>query len=275
MSRETKPNPLTTAEVERSSSHSGGRAIIASSRSEKVSKAVARLIAKEVAERKLEPGASLPPELSMAESYGVGRSSIREALRLLENQGLIVIKPGLGGGPIVGKPSADDFGKTMTLFLQILGTPFSQILEAIAPMEGMCAAIAASKCADAGPELFDKYLPERDLAIHAGRLSDEAWIDLSGRFHIGLWDLVGNDVIRLVIGAVGFVFTDRAKFDEHKRWTTKERNQVQAEHIEIAEAVRSGDVNRARDLNEEHYRGIVQAVKKMYPHLANEVIDWH
>jgi GntR family transcriptional repressor for pyruvate dehydrogenase complex len=247
---------------------------IAVARAEKVSKAVARLIAKEVAERGMEPGASLPPEQVMAERYGVGRSSIREALRLLETQGLIVIRPGLGGGPVVGRPSPVDFGKTMTLFLQFQGTRYSHVLDALAPVEGMCAAMAAAHCAK-HPEIFNEYIHADLLEAPSSRLGDEAWVNMSARFHGGLWEIAGNDVLKLIGGAIGFVFADRVKFDEHREWTTKERRRVHAEHLEIANAVRDGDITRARELNEAHYIAIGNSVRRRYPNLAGELIDWH
>jgi GntR family transcriptional repressor for pyruvate dehydrogenase complex len=86
---------------------------------------------------------------------------------------------------------------------------------------------------------------------------------------------VDNDVVKLMSGAVAFIFGDRARYDEHREWTLKERRRVHREHLKIAEAVRSGDSTAARQLNEEHFKRINQDVKTMYPSLANEAIDWH
>lgn len=49
----------------------------------------------------LKPGDKLPSELELAKQFGVGRQSVREALRLLELSGLVSIQKGYGGGPIV------------------------------------------------------------------------------------------------------------------------------------------------------------------------------
>ncbi len=211
----------------------------------------------------------------MAKNYGVGRSSVREALRLLETQGLIVMRPGLGGGPIVGRPSPIDFGKTMTLFLQITGTPFSHVLEALPAVEGMCAALAAQRCAADGPETFEQHVPSSTLEPPSRQMNDGEWIEKSAGFHGALWGLVDNDVVTLMAGAVAFIFADRARYDEHREWTLKERRRVHREHLEIAEAVRAGDAEAARQLNEAHFMKINQDVRKMYPNLANEVVDWH
>jgi DNA-binding FadR family transcriptional regulator len=247
---------------------------IPSARTEKISKAVARMIAREVAQKRLGPGSPLPPEQVMADQYGVGRSSIREALRLLEVQGLIVIRPGLGGGPIVGESSAHDFGKTMTLFLQIQGTQFSDVLKAVGALEGLCSALAAQRCASEGPEAFELIVPESALEPPT-KSDDPQWIEASGSFHSSLRELADNDVIELVTGAVGFIFSDRAKFDPHQQWTMKERKRVHTEHLDIAAAIKSGNAELARRLTEEHFERIQQAIRRQYPHLATEIIDWH
>ncbi len=49
----------------------------------------------------LKPGDKLPSEVELAKQFGVGRQSVREALRLLELSGFISVQKGYGGGPIV------------------------------------------------------------------------------------------------------------------------------------------------------------------------------
>ena len=49
----------------------------------------------------LKPGDKLPSELELARQFGVGRQSVREALRLLELSGFVSVQKGYGGGPIV------------------------------------------------------------------------------------------------------------------------------------------------------------------------------
>src|SRR5215204_5074996 len=83
-------------------------------RVDKVSEVVAREILSEITEQDLQPGAKLGPESEMLERYDIGRSSLREALRILEVYGVITIKPGPGGGPVVRRLSSRDFAHLMT-----------------------------------------------------------------------------------------------------------------------------------------------------------------
>ncbi|MCY4632208.1 MAG: GntR family transcriptional regulator, partial [bacterium] len=80
----------------------------------KVATSVAREILHDIVDRGLAPGAKLPPEIEMAESLGVARASLGGGLRILEVHGLITIKPGPGGGPVVAPISSDDLGQTLT-----------------------------------------------------------------------------------------------------------------------------------------------------------------
>lgn len=87
-------------------------------RAEKVSVTVAKEIVHDIARQRLAPGSVLESEGAMLRRYRVARASLREALRILEIHGLIRIKPGPGGGPVVAGVDSGDFGRMATLFFQ-------------------------------------------------------------------------------------------------------------------------------------------------------------
>ena len=68
---------------------------------------VADQIKQWVVERDLKGGDKLPNESEMIELFGVSKGTVREALRILEAQGLIITKTGPGGGSIIGEVSAE------------------------------------------------------------------------------------------------------------------------------------------------------------------------
>ena len=82
-------------------------------------------IVRDVVTRKLQPGTLLSSEAQMLEDYGVGRGSLREALRILEVHGLITMKPGRNGGPMVIEVGSRDYGRMSSLFFHLGGvTPY-------------------------------------------------------------------------------------------------------------------------------------------------------
>ena len=91
------------------------------------------------------PGACCRRRRRCSERYGVGRASLREALRILEVHGLIKIKPGPGGGPMVDQVDSRDFGRTTSFFFQVLGATIGDLLEARTVIEPMMARLAAQR----------------------------------------------------------------------------------------------------------------------------------
>src|SRR5262245_43750238 len=83
----------------------------ATNRPLKTSEMVARDVVHAIVTRGLRTGDKLPSEAAMLAEYGVSRESLREGLRLLEVQGLISIRRGPGGGPVVGRIDAANLGR--------------------------------------------------------------------------------------------------------------------------------------------------------------------
>jgi len=99
-------------------------------RGRKRAEVVAREILKDAIRRKIPPGSRLAPESQMIDSMSVGRSSLREALRILEVQGILTIKPGPGGGPFLNTVSSRNFGTMSTLYFMASGATYRELLEA-------------------------------------------------------------------------------------------------------------------------------------------------
>jgi len=85
---------------------------------------LAQSIAREIDRRGLKVGDKLLSEQKMVERYGVARGSLREALRYLELQGVLRIKSGPGGGPLIQIPDGRHFASTLALMLQFVGARF-------------------------------------------------------------------------------------------------------------------------------------------------------
>src|SRR5690606_33032560 len=89
--------------------------------------------------------ATLEPEGAMLRRYRVARASLREALRILEIHGLIRIKPGPGGGPVVAAVDSGDFGRMATLYFQALDIRVAALVDTRLVLEPVLARLAAER----------------------------------------------------------------------------------------------------------------------------------
>ena len=106
---------------------------------------VARRIVRDIDRLSLRPGDKLPPERVMLEEYQVGRGTLRESLRFLELQGIISLKPGPGGGPVVERPEATSLATSLMLLLQFADAPYRVVAEARVAVEPTMARLAAER----------------------------------------------------------------------------------------------------------------------------------
>lgn len=93
----------------------------------KAHEVVADRLRQRIVSGELPKGARLPPEEELTEQFGIARTTLREALRVLESQGLIAIKRGRGGGPVVTHPSLEPIAMALAVALQLQQTTVADL----------------------------------------------------------------------------------------------------------------------------------------------------
>ncbi len=88
----------------------------------KTGEVVAERLRRQIARGELTIGQRLPPEDELTVQFGIARTTLREALRILESQGLLEIRRGRTGGPVVTMPSIDSLAEGLAVTLQLQGT---------------------------------------------------------------------------------------------------------------------------------------------------------
>lgn len=232
----------------------------------KVGEAIAQDIVRKIGAENLAPGTPLPSEAQMIEEYEVGRGSLREALRILEVHGLISIKSGPRGGPIVAGVSAEAFGQMATLYFQASRMTFRELMEARLVMEPVMARLAAERCHT------DTVKQLSGIAEDTPLDNDSGYLNSSGDFHRLVATMSGNGMLDLFSAALGHIFHDRVSglfFPKSRRAKVKQA------HAEIARAIEAGDADAAETLMREHMLEYASYVKRRQPALMNEVVGWH
>lgn len=233
-------------------------------RTEKISEVVAREIVHDI--RGMEPGTRLPSEAAMVHKYQVGRASVREALRLLEVQGLIVIRPGPGGGPVVAAVDSRHFGRMASLYFHLAEATYQDLAESRLVMEPVMARLAAERQHPDDLAVLREFLETAPVA-HA----PEDYVRRSTEFHSALSGMSGNPVLDLIGRSLKDVYTGRL---EGMYFPIETRTRVQEEHAAIAKAIIDGDAARAESLMHRHMREFVDYAKARNPGIFVEIVDW-
>lgn len=238
----------------------------AARRTDKVSEVVARAIVHDIVSRGLQQGDTLPPEAVMLARFQVGRASLREALRILEVHGLITLKPGPGGGPIVAAPTSGNLGRIATLFFQLDGATFRELVEARSLLEPVMARIAAER----QPEQILAAL-RQNVAEGKRQQGDDRHARLGTDFHGLMAGASGNRVLDLMSRAIKEVFYERVT---SSLWPDEDRPRIHLEHEAIVKAIEKGDGRTAERLMRRHMEEMVERCEERLPGLLDEIVDW-
>lgn len=203
------------------------------------------------------PGDRLPSERELAATLGVGRSSVREALRVLEVMGLL--RTGTGSGPssgaiIIATPRG---GLSALLRLQVAahGFPLDDVVATRLVLES---AVVERLAADP-----DRSTAEARLVLDAmedPHLELAEFLTLDAQLHLSLAEASGNQVIAAMMAGLrtaieAYVRAGSARIPD---WNAQAA-QLRAEHRGILQAIDAGDADLARALVHDHITGYYTA----------------
>jgi DNA-binding FadR family transcriptional regulator len=210
-------------------------------------------VERDLLEGRLRPGDRLPPERELATTLGVGRSSVREALRVLEVMGLI--RTGTGSGPssgaiIIATPQG---GMSALLRLQVAaqGFPLDDVVKTRLVLEtAVVDALSAdpARSTDAARAVVD--------AMDATDLTPGEFLALDAQLHLALAEVSGNVVIAAMMAGLRTAIESyvQAGAEGIADWDAAAAR-LRREHRAILDAVDAGEADRARALVHDHITG--------------------
>ena len=238
-------------------------------RKPKASEVVAARIVQDIVDARLSPGDRLRPEAEMLEHYGVSRESLREALRILEVQGLITLKRGPNGGPIVSVINASYLARTATLYFNLSSATYADVFEVWADLEpALAGKVARIRDRDLKRAALGRFLDDV-----APELEDDDALTFSrnNSFHAVLADLAGNPVLTLLTQAVSHIVVDHVVENVDP---VHDLDNLESAHDVIAQAIIDGRASKATRLMREHIEGITQQFRDRWPDRLAEPIHW-
>jgi DNA-binding FadR family transcriptional regulator len=212
----------------------------------KLAETVATQLLTEIRDKQLEPGTRLPSERELMRAFGVGRSSIREAINGLATLGAIEVRHGAGA---FVTDAAAGVARSRSIAAALAGGVTRELFEARRIVEVETARLAAARRTDEDLRDIASALDDHRRAIENG---DPA-VEPSVRFHIEIAEAAHNEVLAGFVGTFAELLGERGPILEavpgFREWEIEQ-------HRSVFEPIEAGDP----DLATERMRGHLDAV---------------
>lgn len=205
-----------------------------------------------IRDRNLQPGDRLPPERDLAEQLQVSRSSLREATRSLELQGVVAIRP--GAGTFVCDPGVVPLNDALVAYLTNGSDALFDVFEMRHILEPQIAALAARRCTADDIQQMEDLLEAQRLEIERG----ESGARGDTAFHFAIAEVSQNSALVKVVTAVSDIL---GQSREDPFQTPGRPNRSLSSHRYILDMLRIGDSEGAREAMEHH----ISVVEPIYP----------
>lgn len=210
---------------------------------------VLRQLREQIEAGRLSPGEKLPAEPELAAQFGVSRTALREALKVLELSGYLEIRRGYGGGTFVAKPAAEEFRMIAPSTIPITDVTPRQLAQVRIAIEPQAAGIAARKDARDVRQLEDTV---REMEVFDDRPARV--LEANVNFHVAVAEASANPIfVTLLEELRPAVYRDLNLSVRDPGW----RETCRREHEQIITEIKDGD-----------YEGAEQAMRG---HLNNEL----
>jgi DNA-binding FadR family transcriptional regulator len=229
---------------------------------------VAAEIVRFVVDEQLREGDRLPTEAEMLEEFGVGRGSLREALRLLEAYGLISIRQGQNGGPVLATLRAEDVSRNLSFYFHLVGATYAELIEARLIIEPVMARLAAER---QHPEHM-RQLRDTTEREQQAPLQDPEYLASADEFHYMVSGMSGNRVLDLLGRALRTMFQERVQHGSILAEDARRRNRKV--HRQISDAILAGEGAKAERLMARHLADLAEALDVRVPHFSTDRITW-
>jgi GntR family transcriptional regulator, transcriptional repressor for pyruvate dehydrogenase complex len=238
-------------------SHFGRAVSAARIRQPRVAEILAARLREDILSGRLKEGDVLPAQEHLLGELGVSPPALREAIHILETDGLISVRRGNVGGAVVHLPSAERTAHMIGMVLQSRGASPADVSGALIHLEPVCAGLCAAR-----DDRLSEVVPylEAELETQTADFDDlSRYVPNARRFHETLVARCGNESMIVLIGSLEFIWSAH----ESAVWSgeggdgdadarAKTRRAALRDHHRLVDAIRDGNEARAVRLATEH-----------------------
>lgn len=155
-----------------------------------------------ILEGRLKPGDKLPPEREMKEMFRSSRGTLREALRILEQKGLITIKTGVAGGAVVNSLTTDQISENLDLLIRYQKVSLRDLAEFREGVEGIVAGLAVERAKSEDIQYLKKLLADAKGHLDEGTCDWDNFIHVDNQLHMALAHIAGNPIYESILKTI-------------------------------------------------------------------------
>ena len=151
---------------------------------------------------RLQVGDKLPSQRELVDMFETSRAPLREALRVLEQKGLIDVKRGARGGAVVKMPGTEPAVESLALLVRHRKISLAELSEFREGVEGNVAALAARRATGEDIETIKKLLAQAGELLEQGTEAWESFTRVDNSIHVAIARIAGNRVYEFVLRMV-------------------------------------------------------------------------
>jgi DNA-binding FadR family transcriptional regulator len=225
-------------------------------RQPRVAELVASRLRDDILTGRLKEGDVLPSQEALFAEFGVSPPAVREAIHILESDGLISVRRGNIGGAVVHLPSAERTAQMISMVLQTRAATPGDVSEALLHLEPICAGMCAAR-----EDRITEVVPHLQAAIDAQIEQFDTparYVPNARKFHEAIVSRCGNEPMILLIGALEVIWSAHESSvwsDEYHPVDPMKPKTMRAalrDHHRLLDAIADGNSAKAVRLAQDH-----------------------
>jgi GntR family transcriptional regulator, transcriptional repressor for pyruvate dehydrogenase complex len=203
-------------------------------------------IKNQIFEGRILSGNRLPSEFELCQQFRVSRTTVRDALRILESQGLVDIKVGAGGGAFVAEPRHETVSESLSNMLKMQTMSIEELAEARLVVETSIVALAAKRATAKDMAAMQGAIKQAREGQASG---DPRFTPHSVSFHVALAEAAKNQVLFFTVNSFRSLFYDT--IDKLLPDPDMQARAIQ-DHQKILDAIQARDSELAQQIMRNH-----------------------
>jgi len=200
----------------------------------------------------LKAGEKLPPERELVGRFDVSRRTLREALRIVEQKGLIEIKVGSRGGAFVKDLTTAPISESLGLLIRSKKISLRELAEFRLDIESLVAGRAARQATREDVESLKNLLVEGESILASNRFNWKAFMEVDQRLHLTLARIARNSIHEFILKTI---HENINRY--YESYLPKDKEVWKQSYLEmrpLVKAVEDGDAKKAFSLAQEHVK---------------------